>query len=162
MGKVYSVSGVTWQGNNAVKTDEASPMFHLVTGQPANAVRLMRDEESLRKLYRSRGYMTAQIKHDAPMDDQNATVHYDFSIKEGDLYRMGELEILGVDSGSKDRLQNAWTLREGDPYDAEYIRKFLENAVRLLPRGLQYSTKLDETLDSKDKTVDVTIRFKQQ
>ncbi len=162
MGKVYSVAGVTWSGNSVVKSDEASQLFHLATGQPANAIRLDRDEKSLRKLYRSRGYMTAQIKHDARLDDQNATVHYDIGIKEGDLYRMGEVEILGVDSGSKDRLQNAWTLREGDPYNAEYLRKFLEDAVRLLPRGLQYSTKVDETLNSKDKTVDVTIRFKQQ
>jgi outer membrane protein insertion porin family len=162
MGKVFSVSGVTWKGNSAVKSDDASPLLHLVIGQPANAVRLARDEESLHKLYRSRGYMTAEIKTEAHLDDANATVHYDINIKEGDLYKMGELEIIGVDSGSKDRLQNAWTLREGDPYNAEYTRKFLEEAVRYVPRGLQYSTRLDEALDSHDKTVDVTIRFKPQ
>jgi outer membrane protein assembly factor BamA len=161
-GKVYSVSGVTWTGNSAVASDEASRLFHLVTGQPANPVRLARDEESLSKLYRSRGYMAVQIKPQAQIADENATVRYDMNIREGDLYKMGELEILGVDSSSKDRLREAWTLREGEPYNAGYTRKFLDDAPRLLPRGLQFSVKLDEELDAKSKTVDVTIHFKVQ
>ena len=161
-GKVYSVSGVTWAGNSTVASDEASRLFHLVTGQPANPVRLARDEESLSKLYRSRGYMKVQIKPQAQIDDENATVHYDININEGDLYKMGELEIAGVDSSSKDRLREAWTLREGDPYNANYTRKFVDDAPRLLPRGLQFSVKLDEELDEKSKAVDVTIHFKVQ
>jgi outer membrane protein assembly factor BamA len=161
-GKVYSVSGVTWTGNSAVASDEASRLFHLVTGQPVNPIGLARDEESLSMLYRSRGYMTVQIKPETGIDDENATVHYDMNISEGDLYKMGELEIMGVDSSSKDRLREAWTLREGEPYNAAYARKFLDDAPRLLPRGLQFSVKLDEELDAKSKTVDVTIRFKTQ
>ncbi len=161
-GKMYSVSGVTWTGNSAVTADEASHLFHLITGQPANPVRLERDEESLSNLYYSRGYMTVQIKPQATIDDDNATVQYNIQISEGERYMMGELEIIGVDSASKDRLREAWTLREGDPYNATYARKFLDDAARFLPRGLQYSTHLDEDLDAKSKTVDVTIHFKQQ
>jgi len=161
-GKQYSVSGVTWKGNSAVHTEETSHIFHLPTGQPADAVLLAEDTESLRKLYRSRGYMTAQIKPDAQMDDESSTVHYEMNVNEGDLYKMGEVEFLGVDSPSKDRLREAWTLREGQPYNADYTRKFLDEAPRLLPKGLQYSIKVSEELDAKDKTVDVTIHFKQQ
>jgi outer membrane protein assembly factor BamA len=161
-GKQYSVSGVTWKGNSAVNSDEVSHLFHLATGRPADAVRLVDDAKRLTKLYRSRGYMTAQIKPDAQVDDENSTVHYDINITEGDLYKMGELEILGVDSPSKDRLREAWTLREGQPYNADYTFKFLDDAPRLLPKGLQYSVKVSEELDAKDKTVDVTIHFKMQ
>jgi hypothetical protein len=75
---------------------------------------------------------------------------------------MGELEILGVDSPSKDRLRDAWTLREGQAYNADYTLKFLDDAPRLLPKGLQYSVQVSEELDAKDKMVDVTIHFKMQ
>lgn len=159
-GKQYSLSGVTWKGNAAVTSDEASHLFHLTTGQPADAVRLVHDEESLTRLYRSRGYMTAQIKPDAQLDDENGTVRYDMNITEGDLYKMGELEVLGVDTPSKDRLREAWTLREGEPYNAEYTQKFLGDAPRFLPKGLQFSVKVSEDVDAKGKTVDVTIHFK--
>jgi outer membrane protein insertion porin family len=161
-GKVYSISGVSWTGNSAVKPDEASHLFHLVTGHPANPVRLARDAENLTNLYRSRGFMAVRINPQAQIDDENATVRYDINITEADLYKMGEIEIIGVDSSSKDRIREAWNLREGDIYNADYTRKFLDEAPRLLPKGLQYSIKLDEELDSKSKTVDVTIHFKVQ
>lgn len=161
-GKQYMVAGVTWKGNSAVSTGEASQLFHLPTGQPADAIRLARDEEALTTLYRSRGYMTAHIGPDIQFDDARGTVHYDMNITEGDVYKMGELEILGVDTPSKDRLHAAWTIREGQTYNASYTRKFLDDAPRLLPRGLQYTFKIDEELDRKNKTVDVTIHFKVQ
>jgi outer membrane protein insertion porin family len=161
-GRQYSVSGVSWKGNSAVTTLEAASFFHLPEGQPADAVRLLHDVEALTRLYRSRGYMAVQIKPDAQMDDEESSVRYVINFAEGDLYKMGELEFLGVDSASKDRLRAAWTLREGQPYNADYTKKFLDDAPRLLPKGLQYSVKLDVELDAKDKTVDVTIQFKGQ
>jgi outer membrane protein assembly factor BamA len=161
-GKQYSVSEVSWKGNSAVTTLEAAPYFHLSEGQPADAVRLLHDVEALSKLYRNRGYMKVQIQPDAQMDDEKNSVHYVINVAEGDLYKMGQLEFLGVDSASKDRLRTAWTLREGQPYNADYTKKFLDDAPRLLPKGLQYSVNLNEELDAKDKTVDVTIQFKVQ
>jgi len=159
-GRKYSVSEVSWKGNSAITTLEAAPFFHLTEGEPANAVRLEHDAEELRRLYRSRGYMKASVAPEAHMEDEKSTVHYVIAIAEGDLYRMGEIEFLGVDSASKDRLHEAWNLREGQPYNADYMKKFLLGAPRLLPKGLDYSMKVDEELNAKDKTVDVTVHFK--
>ena len=161
-GKQYSVSGVTWKGNAAVTTDEASHLFHLATGQPADAEHLILDAETLTRLYHSRGYMTAQVKPDTQLDEENTTVHYDINVTESDLYKMGELEILGVDTPSKDRLREAWTLREGQPYNADYTQNFLGDAAHFVPRGLDFSVKVSEELDAQNKTVDVTLHFKVQ
>ncbi|MGC2249005.1 MAG: POTRA domain-containing protein [Terriglobales bacterium] len=161
-GKVYSISGVTWKGNSAITTEESSKVFHLAVNRPADAVRVTDDAENLVRLYHSRGYMTAEVKPVAQLDDEKGTVRYYVNISEGDLYKMGELEIVGVDTPSKDRLNEAWTLREGQPYNADYTRKFLDDARRLLPRGLQFSASINEQLDKKDKVVDVTIQFKVQ
>jgi outer membrane protein assembly factor BamA len=161
-GAVFSVSGVTWRGNSAITTDEASHVFHLATGHAADAIRVTNDAEGLRKLYRSRGYMTAEVNPVAQLNDEKSTVQYDINIAEGDLYKMGELEIIGVDTPSKDRLNEAWKLQEGQPYNADYTKTFLEDAAHLLPRGLQFFVTSEEQLDKKDKLVDVTIHFKVQ
>ena len=161
-GKIYSTSSVEWKGNSAVTTNEVASLLHLSPGQPADAVRLLRDLENMSKLYRSRGYMTVQIKPDAQFDDEKSTVHYDLNIVEGALYQMGELEILGLDTQAKARMQAAWTLREGQPYNADYPKKFLDDTRQLVPRGVQWAVSLHETLEAKDKTVDVEIRFKQE
>ncbi len=161
-GKVYSTSDVSWKGNSAITITEVAPLIHLTPGQPADAVRLDRDLESVNKLYRSRGYMTAKIKPEAQFDDEKSTVHYDLNVVEGDLYKMGELDINGLDTQSKARMVAAWTLREGEPYNGEYLKKFLEETRQLLPRGVPWAVSTHETPDARDKTVDVEIRFKQQ
>ncbi len=161
-GKVYSTSSVDWKGNSAVATGELAPLLHLPSGQPADALHLLRDIENVGKLYRSRGYMTVQIKPDTQFDEEKSTVHYDLNIVEGDLYKMGELEILGLDTQAKARMQEAWTLRQGQPYNADYPQKFLDDTRQLLPRGVQWNISIHASPDAKDKTVDVEIRFKQQ
>jgi outer membrane protein insertion porin family len=161
-GKIYSTSSVDWNGNSAITTREIAPLLHLPPGQPADAVRLLRDIENVSKLYRSRGYMTVRIKPDAQFHDEKSTVHYDLNVVEGDLYRMGELEILGLDTQAKALMLAAWTLREGQPYNADYPKKFLDDTRQLVPRGVQWAVSIHETPDAKDKTVEVEIRFKQQ
>jgi outer membrane protein assembly factor BamA len=161
-GKIYSTSSVDWKGNSAIATGDLAHLLHLPLGQPADAVRLLRDIENLSKLYRSRGYMMVQIKPDAQLDDEKSTVHYDLNIVEGDLYKMGELEILGLDTQAKARMQAAWSLRQGQPYNADYPQKFLDDTRQLLPRGLQWNVSIHESPDAKDKTVDLEIHFKQQ
>jgi outer membrane protein assembly factor BamA len=159
---VYSTSSVDWKGSSAITTVELAPLLHLPLGQPADTVRLLRDLESVTKLYRSRGYMTIQAKPDAKFDDEKSTVHYDLNVVEGDQYKMGELEITGLDTQAKARMEAAWTLHEGQPYNADYLKKFLADTRDLLPRGLQWAVSVHETPEAKDKTVDVEIHFKQQ
>jgi len=159
-GKQYSLSGVSWKGNTAIPQSQAAALFPFLTGQAADAAALARDLETLTALYHSHGYMAVVINAEPQIDEAAATVRYTITVVEGDLYKMGELEFLGVDSASKDRLLGVWKLPEGQPYNPDYTRKFLENAPQLLPKGLRYSTKLSEDLDAKAKAVDVTIRFK--
>jgi outer membrane protein assembly factor BamA len=161
-GKVYSTSSVDWKGNSAITVGELAPLLHLPTGQPADAVRLLRDLEGVTKLYRSRGYMMVQIKPDAQFDDEKSTVHYGLNVVEGDLYKMGDLEIAGLDTQATARMRAAWTLREGQTYNADYLKKFLVDTEQLLPHGVHWAVSIHETPDAKDRTVDVEIRFKQQ
>lgn len=161
-GRVYSTSGIDWTGNSAISNGELAPLLHLPTGQPADAVRLVDDVGAVDKLYRSRGYMTAQVKPEARFDDEKSTVHYDINIVEGDLYRMGEIDIEGLDTQAKARMEEAWTLRQGQPYNADYLKKYLHDTGPLLPRGVHWGVTVHETPDAKDKTVDVEIHFKQQ
>ncbi|MGA3090793.1 MAG: POTRA domain-containing protein [Terriglobales bacterium] len=161
-GKVYSTSGIEWRGNAAVATADLAPLVHLPVGQPADALRLRKDLESATRLYRSRGYMAVQIKPDTLFDDGNSAVHLVVNVVEGDLYKMGELEINGLDTQSTARMREAWTLREGQSYNADYPAKFRNLAEQILPRGVNWAVTVHESLDAKEKTVDVEVRFKQQ
>jgi outer membrane protein assembly factor BamA len=161
-GKVYTTSSVEWKGNSAIATAEVAPLLHLTLDQPVDAIRLIHDVETVAKLYRSHGYMAVQIKPEPQFDEAKSTVHYDLIVAEGDQYKMGELEILGLDTQAKAKMAAAWTLRQGEPYNADYLNKFLSDTGQILPRDVQWSVSTHATPDAKDKTVDVEIRFKQQ
>jgi len=158
-GKVYTVSAVDWSGNSAVPTAQLQPLIHLPVGQPADAMRLKHDLETVTKAYHSKGYMVAHVRPEAEMNDEINTVRYTLHVSEGDQYKMGELELLGLDSQSTARLQEAWGLHPGDPYNADYPNQFLDANTKLLPGGVRWGINIHDTLNEKDKTVDLTIRF---
>ncbi|MBI1740504.1 MAG: hypothetical protein HY233_13310 [Acidobacteriales bacterium] len=158
-GKVYSTSSVEWKGNAVVKVEDLQRLIHLPTGQPADAVRLVKDLENVAKLYHTRGYMTARITPKPLLDDDKSTVHYDLNVIEGDQFKMGELDIIGLYSQAKAHLLAAWKLGEGEPYNGEYPKQFLDETSRLLPRGVPWGISIHEAVNEKDKTVDVTLRF---
>ena len=111
------------------------------------------------KLYHTKGYMTAHITPKPVLDDEHSTVRYDLDVVEGDQFKMGEFEIIGLDTQAKAHLQAAWKLSEGQPYDSEYPDKFLEETSRFVPASVPWDIKVHEAVNEKDKTVDVTIRF---
>jgi outer membrane protein insertion porin family len=158
-GKVYSTSSIDWKGNTVFPADDLQRQIHLPAGQPADAVRLVSDLEKVAKLYHTKGYMAVRITPKPLLDDDHSTVHYDLNVLEGDQFKMGEFEIIGLDSQAKAHLQAAWKLSEGEPYNSEYYKKFLEETSRLVPAGVPWDIKVHEAVNDKDKTVDVTIRF---
>jgi Outer membrane protein/protective antigen OMA87 len=160
-GNVYLSSGIDVQGNVATKNDEIVPLLHVNAGQPANSVRLERDIENITKLYRSRGYIKASLKAQPVFDDSKQTVHYTLNINEGELYKMGELEVQGLDNQTKAKAQAAWKLLEGQPYNDEYKTQFVSDILKFVTNN-DWDIKVEETPDARDKTVDVTLRFKRR
>jgi outer membrane protein insertion porin family len=161
-GRQYKVSEVRWTGNKAIPTEKLTPLLQLASGQPANAVQLKSDLESLQKLYKTRGYMTAEVQAVPHFDDADATASYQLSVQEGALYRMGDLEIHGLDSHTTDRMRLAWALHEGEPYDAGYPQRFLKETGGLVSPNIHWGISIHESVNQNDKTVDVELRFTPQ
>jgi len=158
-GRQYKLTAVDLTGNKVFPADALRTLIHAPLDQPANAVQLDSDIETMKKLYGTRGYMAARIQPDPEIDDANSTVKYLLKIDEGDVYSMGDLEIRGLDSRTTARLQDEWKLRGGDPYDSGYPKKFLEQADKELSLLDDWKPSVRESLDPDEKTVDVTVRF---
>jgi outer membrane protein assembly factor BamA len=158
-GLQYKVADVQLSGAKVFPANRLRGMIRLQTGQAANALQLDEDLQALKKLYGTKGYMAAAI-HPAPeMDDAQSTVKYRIEIAEGDVYKMGDLTIEGLDSRTTSRLQEDWKLRGGDAYDASYFHHFLDDTAQELSGMGPWNITIHESLDEKDKVVDVTVRY---
>jgi len=131
-------------------------LIHVKSGETANAVQLEKDLQAVKQVYGSRGYVAATVTVESTSDDSRPSVQYLVRISEGDVYRMGDLKIHGLDSRATARLENNWTLRPGDVYDSSYPGRFVEQAYKEIG---DWNTSVRESVDEKERTVDVAVRF---
>ncbi|HEX3323426.1 MAG TPA: POTRA domain-containing protein [Terriglobales bacterium] len=158
-GAVYKTSAVEWTDVHVFPLSQLNSLLHLPTGEPANAMRLRADLDAAQKLYGTKGYMAALIRPESTLDNVNQTVAYTLHVSEGAQYKMGELEVQGLDTNSTTKVRTAWPLREGDPYDSSYAQHFLDEAIKVLPKNVTWSVDIHESTNEDDKTVDVSLKF---
>ena len=159
-GREYKLAQIEWSGNSVFPTAQLSKGIHQQPGQTVNAVQLSDDLDAIKPLYRSRGYMKAVVEPHLDLNDAEGTASYKLEVKEGDQYRMGDVEIEGLDEKSSAHIREAWTLHQGEPYDASYVKRFLKDTGALVPPSIKWGVTIHEDLNEKDKSVDVTVRFK--
>jgi outer membrane protein assembly factor BamA len=156
-GVQYQLAGFTWSGNSLVSSADLSRLVTLKTGEPVNAAKLRYDLAQARKLFLKYGHEAATI---TPVPTFSAdAVTYLFTVKEGDLYRMGELEIEGFDPETVRKLKENWKLASGTPYDNTYIAQFLFRTLSLA-HGHQKDWAIVEQTDDAQKTVNVRLQFR--
>jgi len=155
-GHQYKLAGIQFSGNQAFADSTLRAAFRVQDGEIANLPELEKNLEAVRHICGTRGYVDASVKADTRLDDGRFTVLYLVSIAEGDVYKMGEVEIRGLDSPTTARLESDWTLHSGDTYDTSYVGRFLEQAYKVI--GDWHAT-VHESVDPRAKTVDVTVRF---
>ena len=158
-GLQYRVAQVQWTGVTAFPLDQLQKLLHLRQGEPANTVQLDDDLRAVQKLYGTKGHLLAEITRHPELDDAAATVAYDLNVVEGDVFRMGELQIDGIDASAAAKLADQWELKKGDIYDASYLRRFFTNMYHEVGLTGSYSVVPKENINRQDKTVTVALHF---
>ncbi len=158
-GLQYKLATIEWTGNESFAAEQLRPLVHLAEGQPADAVQLKEDVASVQKLYGTRGYIKAAVTPEPEFHDPEASVAYKLRVNEGELYRLGEVDIDGLDEKAQARLREDWHLREGEPFDQSYPEKFIRESGRDLPPGVRWKITAHESINENEKTVDVTISY---
>jgi outer membrane protein assembly factor BamA len=161
-GPQYKTASILWDGNATFPAAKLRTLLHLQPNQPANAVQLETDLDAIRKLYGSVGRMTAQVTAEPVFDDPSSAVTYKLHVHEGEVFHLGDLEIQGLDSKLTDRLREAWALQPDAPYDSTYPKRFVDTSWKLLPAHLNWTVSIQEGVNEKDKTIDVTLRYGQK
>src|SRR5262249_27660291 len=151
----YKLGKVSWSGNKLIPVGKLEPLLHLRPGEPVNGVELADDLAKVTGLYRISGYMRAEVTSEVALNDSESTADYTLQVNEGGQYKMGDLDISGLDEKGKGRVRQAWNLRQGDPYDPTYTRRFTKGREAAPSEG-NWKIDVAEAVNDSDKTVDVT------
>ena len=158
-GHQYRLTGIGWMGNTVFPDGQLEALIHLKNGEPANAVQLGDDLDEVHKLYGTKGYLFAHADPTPELDDAQSTVHYQLSLTEGNLYRMGELQIDGLDADSAKKMAAQWQMKKGDAYDQSYLQRFFKIMYRDVGLRAPTSVVPKQSINQQDKTVSVSLHF---
>ena len=156
-GPLYHLAEIKYTGNTAFSADELRRGFPLQAGDVFDAEKVRLGIESLAKKYWTIGYL-----ENAPAPDTqkaaNGQITVTFAIEEGIQYRMGELRVEGKNEVAE-KLKTKWELKPGEPYDLDYLEKFLTLNREFLPEGFDNDRDVLWLRDCSDNTVNVTIEL---
>jgi len=155
----YRVAQVHWTGAAAVPVEKLQALVHLKKGEPANAVQLQSDLEAVQKLYGTKGYLTAAVRPRPALDDSAASVAYDLEVAEGDVFRMGDLLIDGIDAKAANELAAQWQIKKGNVYDDSYMKRFFQVMYHDIGLSQSYNVVPKQTINYPGKTVSVALHF---
>jgi outer membrane protein insertion porin family len=104
------VTDVTFSGVKHVKEEDLEAVINITARTIFDPRRVAAGLEEARKLYTSEGYPDAEIDFEVEVDtDNNATIVY--TVKEGELIRVGDIDFEGVAAFSDRELRKLMTTR---------------------------------------------------
>ena len=159
-GQQYRLREIHWTGNTVVASTELAKSIHLNPGEPVNTTQLQTDLDSVRDAYAAKGYMLAAVTPKPTLDEAARTASYELLVRDGDLFRMGKLEITGIEPFRVDLLKKKCRLKTGDPFDKNYWKEFIrDSSLYLATNAAGWKVDYKESINEAAKTVDVTIGF---
>ena len=159
-GEQYRLKEITWSGDTVIPYSELTKSMHAAVGSPLNALQLEQDVLGLSLLYHPKGYLMAAAKSTTSLDDYTHLAVCLIQIQQGDLFRLGKLEIAGLGEPLAVSLAGQSHLRSGDPYDFTYWNRFMQEIARQLPASASgWKLTPSQTIHPDTKTVDVRLDF---
>jgi outer membrane protein assembly factor BamA len=129
------------------------------TGEVVNFSKIGLGLLNITTLLKNNGYLRAAYKAARRLNDEKKSVELFIDYTPGPQYRMGRLQLVGLDVVSEPVVQKLFAMKRGDPFRNDYPEFFL-NEIRA--RGVfdfLGKTKAETLIHDDTLTVDVKLTF---
>ena len=158
-GDQFTFLTANWTGVSSVPLAELAKTVELKPGSTADTTLIGLAVVKAKELYGSKGYMFAQVRSTATLDNEKHTAIFNLNVTEGPLYHMGKLEIQAPDPQRAELVRKVWEMREGDVYDASYVRGFMIKHPRELVGLNGWRPRFTQTIHDDTHVVDLSLKF---
>ena len=136
--------------------EELRNLIPLQEGDIFSAEKVREGLDALKRLYGAHGYIDFVAAPNTEIDDGQQTVSLLFYLAEEKQYRIGKIEVNGLDAKSESAL--IWKIKTGDVFNNEALQAFFEENQSNFPADSYW----DPTIvrHPKTGTVDVEFTFK--
>ncbi len=108
---------------------------------------------------REQGHMKASYKAGRRLWEHRQAVELFVDVDPGPVYRMGRLQIQGLDLESEPAIRRLWAIKPGDPYRGGYAESFVQRLREMDLFDFLSEIKNEVKLDERSQSVDVVLVF---
>jgi len=130
-GPQYHVASVTVQGNEMFDRDEIMPLLKLKEHDVFNLHQIERDGAAISGFYSDAGYIYAAVRPSYTLDKERKVAHILYSIQEGDLVYLGQIEINNNVKTKDEVIRRELTLYPGERFDRKKWTRSLQKLTNL-------------------------------
>ena len=159
-GDQYRLKSFSVVNAKAFPAEELVARFGLRPGDIFNTAVIRRGLEDLRKTYGAKGYINFTAVPDTQIDDAARTIALVVDVDEGDAYRVGKVQFLGLSPGRTEQVLRDFPLKPGDAYSPRDVEEFYRRNHSLLPRGPNFGIENFLQLDNEHHLVDIVFDFR--
>ncbi len=116
-GDQYTVGEIGYRGNTLFEEEELAAGQKLVKGEIFQISKLFDETKRIKDLYGTKGYAFAEADYGIAKDDQAKTASLVFTVKEGDLIRIRNINIGGNDKTRDNVIRRQIRVNEGEVID---------------------------------------------
>jgi len=155
-GLQYRLNKIRFKHNKVFRDVEAlRSLFPIEDGEVLSREKIAIGLESLRKAYDELGYINFTAIPDTQFDDERGFASLDIDIDEGKKFRMGAVNILGLDEPAREEVLRNFPVRPGQVFDSKLFESFL-----LKHASMSEVCSYNRLQDDKAGTVTITCDFR--
>lgn len=158
-GDQYRVSGIEIAGNKAFSEADIRKKVSLKTGDYFSRETLKKDITALTELYTQNGYAMANVSPDIIPDEKNKAVKVIYKIEEGEIFRIGRIEISGNIKTRDKVIRREMRLDEGDKFNSALLKRSYERINNL---NFFESVELSPKPRYEERLLDIDIKVKER
>lgn len=157
-GPAYTLEHVSFTGADYSRS-EWKNLSKLKTDQTVNFDEVKAAQDRIRADQRRGGHLDASSQVQRDVNDSEHTVAIEFQINPGPLYKLGKLDIAGLDIVSEPVIRKMWGIAPGRAFNVEYPDHFLATVKQSGVFDNLKSTRAETKINAANHTVDVTLYF---
>ncbi len=158
-GPRYQISEIKFRGHKPSDEPYLKELLEIEPGEVFSRTKLRESIKKITEFYSERGYAMASVEPEIIPDKKSKEVHIILNIDEGDLYRIGRIEVIG-NTKTKDKvIRREMRLDEGDIFNSKLLKRSYERINNL---NFFETVDLVPKPDVKEKKIDIDIKVKEK
>ncbi len=156
-GDQYRISSLDVSGNKFFAKEELLKKVETEPKEVFNMSVLRKDIATLTEMHTEKGYAVANVYPDIIPDDAAKKAKIDFKINEGDIYKIGRIEVIGNTKTLDKVVRREFRLNEGERYNSVLLKRTKERIDNL---NFFETVDLNQKPKPEEKLVNVDLKVK--